>query len=112
MPTTPKPSPGGGTGNNSPKKMQGPNAPSSSGSGSSSSSGSSSGSTAGASKVLLALIVESAGLFIAVQVAGFSKDVGNLMLIFMFGILTLFLIMHWTEVNEFANWSLNVERNA
>lgn len=64
------------------------------------------------SKALLALIVESAGVFLAVMIAGMSPDAGTLVVIFMVGILLVFLVMHASQVNEAATWILNVEKNA
>lgn len=65
-----------------------------------------------ASEVLLALLVESAGLVIVVGAAGISDGIANMMLVFMVGLWLLFLIMHQSGVQTLSNSLTGIEKAA
>lgn len=51
---------------------------------------------------ILAVLIEIGITAIVIMIAGINDDIANVVLVFMFGILLLFLIMHSTQVSEFV----------
>jgi len=52
---------------------------------------------------ILALLVEAGVLAIVIMIAGVNDDLANLILIFMGGLLLLFIIMHSSQVSELVS---------
>lgn len=65
-----------------------------------------------ATHVLLALMLQTGGLVIAVIIAGLDETVANLMLLFMVGLLLLFMIMNADKFAGMVNILTNAEQGA
>jgi hypothetical protein len=65
-----------------------------------------------ATRVLIALGVQTGGLVIAVMIAGLDDSVANLMLIMMVGLLLLFMIMNASKFSGIMNILTNAEQGA
>ncbi len=65
-----------------------------------------------ATHVLLALLVQTGGLVIAVTVAGIDDSIANLMILLMVGLLLLFMIMNAQAFTGITNMLTNIERGA
>jgi len=65
-----------------------------------------------ATHVLLALLVEVGGLFVVITLAGLDDSIANVMLVFMVGLLLLFMVMNASKFQDMANVVLNAEKGA
>jgi hypothetical protein len=65
-----------------------------------------------ATHVLLALMLQTGGLVIAVVIAGLDDSVANLMVLLMVGLLLLFMIMNADKFAGITNILTNAEQGA
>lgn len=62
-----------------------------------------------ATSVLLAILVEGAGLVAVTAIAGISDQMANLMIVFVIGIFLLWLTFHSEQVSSLNNWVGRIE---
>ncbi len=68
--------------------------------------------TTNAHGVLLAILIETAGIVVVVTVAGIDESIANMMLILAIGMWLLYLVMNADTVATYSQKLTNIERGA